>query len=68
MSADYVCVDCDYEFSLEGSGDDPRCPKCGRTEAVEPADSSALQSDIWRQWLVVFAILFIAGLAYVFYR
>ena len=59
---------CDYEFSLVGSDHDPRCPKCGRTEAVEPADSSALQSDIWRQWLVVFAILFIAGLAYVFSR
>lgn len=64
----YVCADCDYEFSLDSSEDDPRCPKCGRTEAVEPADASALQSDIWRQWLVVFAILFIAGLAYVFYR
>jgi rubredoxin len=68
MSTRYVCADCDLEFSLEGANGDPRCPKCGRTEAVEPADTSALQSDIWRQWLVVFALLFIAGLAYVFLR
>ena len=34
-------------------------------EAVEPADVSALQSDIWRQWLVVFVLLFLAGIAYV---
>jgi cbb3-type cytochrome oxidase subunit 3 len=35
---------------------------------VEPADDSALQSDIWRQWLVVFALLFIAGIAYVVFE
>jgi hypothetical protein len=52
----------------EEEGHDPRCPKCGRTEAVEPADDSALQSDIWRQWLVVFALLFIAGIAYVLFE
>ena len=39
-----------------------------RTEAVQPADTSALQSDIWRQWLVVFAVLFIAGIAYMVYE
>jgi transposase-like protein len=64
----YVCADCEHEFSLEASDQDPRCPKCGRTEAVQPADSSALQSDIWRQWLVVFAVLLLAGLAYLFSR
>jgi transposase-like protein len=68
MSTRYLCADCNHEFSLEGSDRDPRCPQCGRTEAVQPADGSALQSDIWRQWLVVFAVLFIAGLAYLFYR
>jgi hypothetical protein len=65
MSASYVCADCDHQFVVSEPGNDPRCPKCARTEAVEPADDSALQSDIWRQWLFVFAILFIAGIAYV---
>jgi hypothetical protein len=36
--------------------------------AVEPADAPALQSDIWRQWLVVFALLLIAGIFYVVYE
>ena len=52
----------------EEAGDDPRCPKCSRTEAVEPADDSALKADSWRQWLVVFALLFIAGIAYVVFE
>jgi hypothetical protein len=64
----YVCADCDLEFTPEAAGDDPRCPECQRTEAVEPADTSALQSDIWRQWLVVFALLFIAGVFYMVYE
>jgi hypothetical protein len=64
----YVCADCDHEFTPEDEGDDPRCPECKRTEAVEPADASALQSDIWRQWLVVFALLFIAGIFYLVYE
>jgi hypothetical protein len=64
----YVCADCDHEFTLEDGESDPRCPMCSRTEAVEPADTSALQSDIWRQWLVVFALLFIAGIAYMVYE
>ena len=68
VSTRYVCADCDQEFTLEDPGDDPRCPRCTRTEAVEPADTSALQSDIWRQWLVVFALLFIAGIAYLLYE
>ncbi|MGB5681441.1 MAG: hypothetical protein WBM47_06290 [Polyangiales bacterium] len=68
MSASYICADCDYEFTPEDAGDDPRCPKCTRTEAVEPADASALQSDIWRQWLFVFALLFIAGILYMVYE
>ena len=68
MSANYICADCDHEFVPEEAGDDPRCPKCSRTEAVEPADDSALQSDIWRQWLVVFALLFIAGIAYMVFE
>lgn len=68
VQSKYRCADCDYELSVDPSEGDPRCPKCGRTEAVEPADDSALQSDIWRQWLVVFALLFIAGLVYLFYR
>jgi tRNA(Ile2) C34 agmatinyltransferase TiaS len=68
MSASYVCADCDQEFVPKAGGDDLRCPKCGRTEAVEPADDSALQSDIWRQWLVVFALLFIAGIAYLVFE
>jgi len=29
---------------------------------------SALQSDIWRQWLFVFALLFVAGIAYVVFE
>lgn len=49
MADSYRCADCDLEFVPEEAGDDPRCPKCTRTEAVEPADESALQSDIWRQ-------------------
>jgi predicted RNA-binding Zn-ribbon protein involved in translation (DUF1610 family) len=68
MGASYICADCDLEFVAEEEGDDPRCPKCGRTEAVEPSDTSTLQSDIWRQWLVVFALLFIAGIAYVLFE
>ncbi|MGB5219841.1 MAG: hypothetical protein WBN60_02345 [Polyangiales bacterium] len=68
VSASYICADCDYEFTPEDAGDDPRCPKCTRTEAVEPADASALQSDIWRQWLFVFALLFIAGILYMAYE
>ena len=68
VSTRYVCADCNQEFTLETPEDDPRCPKCTRTEAVEPADTSALQSDIWRQWLVVFALLFIAGIAYLLYE
>ena len=68
MTERYICADCDYEFVPESQGDDPRCPSCSRTEAVEPADTSALQSDIWRQWLVVFALLFIAGILYVVYE
>jgi len=68
VSASYICSDCDHEFVTHDSADDPRCPTCSRTEAVEPADDSALQSDIWRQWLVVFALLFIAGIAYVFFE
>lgn len=67
MPTRYICADCDHEFVLADTGDDPRCPKCSRTEAVEPADTSALQSDIWRQWLVVFALLFIAGMVYLVY-
>ncbi|MBW2224986.1 MAG: hypothetical protein JRF54_12370 [Deltaproteobacteria bacterium] len=63
MSANYVCADCDYQFALSEAGDDPRCPKC-----MEPADDSALQSDIWRQWLFVFALLFVAGIAYVVFE
>ena len=68
MGATYVCADCDHEFTPAKEGDDPRCPKCSRTEAVEPSDTSALQSDIWRQWLVVFALLFLAGVAYLVYE
>jgi hypothetical protein len=68
MSVSYFCADCDDEFVPEEAGDDPRCPTCSRTEAVEPADDSALQSDIWRQWLFVFALLFIAGIAYVVFE
>jgi cbb3-type cytochrome oxidase subunit 3 len=30
--------------------------------------SAMAASDIWRQWLVVFALLFIAGIAYVFFE
>jgi hypothetical protein len=60
----YFCADCEHEFVPAEGGDDPRCPRCTRTEAVEPTSGSALQSDIWRQWLVVFALLFIAGVAY----
>ena len=66
-AASYRCADCDEGFTPEAAGDDPRCPRCGRTEAVEPADTSALQSDIWRQWLVVFALLFVAGILYLVY-
>jgi hypothetical protein len=68
MSESYICADCDFEFVPEQLGDDPRCPKCSRTEAVEPSDASALQSDIWRQWLVVFALLTIAGILYMVYE
>ena len=68
VSTRYFCADCDHEFVPEEAGDDARCPKCSRTEAVEPADHSALQSDIWRQWLVVFALLFIAGIAYMVFE
>jgi hypothetical protein len=64
MSDRYRCADCDLEFVPKYSGNDPRCPNCTRTEAMEPAEGSALQNDIWRQWLVVFALLFIAGIAY----
>ena len=68
VSASYACSDCDQEFVTRTEADDPRCPKCSRTEAVEPADDSALQSDIWRQWLVVFTLLFVAGIAYAFFE
>jgi ribosomal protein S27E len=68
MPASYICADCDHEFVPEEAGSDPRCPKCMRTEAVEPAGGSTLQSDIWRQWLFVFALLFIAGIAYVIFE
>lgn len=68
MSDSYRCADCDLEFVPEDAGDDPRCPNCTRTEAVEPADESALQSAIWHQWLVVFALLLIAGIAYVIFE
>jgi hypothetical protein len=68
MSTKYVCADCDLEFAPAEEGDDPRCPKCTRTEAVEPADAPPLQSDIWRQWLVVFALLLIAGIFYLVYE
>jgi hypothetical protein len=68
MPDSYVCADCDLEFTPHANDDDPRCPSCTRTEAVEPADTSALQSDIWRQWLIVFALLFIAGIAYMVYE
>jgi predicted RNA-binding Zn-ribbon protein involved in translation (DUF1610 family) len=64
MSDRYKCADCGLEFVPDYAGSDPRCPNCTRTEAIEPADASALQNDIWRQWLVVFAILFIAGIIY----
>lgn len=63
----YICADCDHAFTTEQAGD-PRCPKCSRTEAVEPADTASLQSDIWRQWLVVFALLLVAGIAYLVYE
>lgn len=68
MSVPYLCADCDREFVPEDVGNDPRCPICHRTEAVEPAEGSALQSDIWRQWLVVFALLSIAGIAYLWFE
>lgn len=68
MSESYICADCDKRFTLHDPMDDPRCPSCGRTEAVQPAEGSALQSDIWRQWLVVFVLLFLAGIAYVIWR
>ncbi len=67
-SDSYVCADCNLEVTPDANDDDPRCPRCTRTEAVEPADTSALQSDIWRQWLIVFALLFIAGIAYMVYE
>jgi hypothetical protein len=68
MTTRYVCADCEREFTTEDTGDDPRCPECSRTEAVEPADTASLQSDIWRQWLVVFALLLAAGIAYLVYE
>ena len=68
VSASYICTDCDHEFVPAGAGHDTRCPKCSRTEAVEPAEGSSLQSDIWRQWLVVFAFFLIAGIAYMVSR
>ena len=52
MSTKYVCADCDLEFAPAEEGDDP----------------PALQSDIWRQWLVVFALLLIAGIFYLVYE
>jgi|GEM_PF-4168853 len=67
MSGSYICADCDHEFTPTDAAGDPRCPKCGRTEAVEPANDSPLQSDIWRQWIAVIAILVIAGVAYVLF-
>ena len=68
MSDRYRCADCDLEFVPKYEGNDPRCPSCTRTEAMAPADGSALQSDIWRQWLLVFALLFIAGIAYLVFE
>jgi len=68
MGERYFCADCEHDFIPTEGGDDPRCPKCARTEAVEPADVSPLQSDIWRQWLFVFALLFVAGIAYVLFE
>jgi len=68
VTASYRCADCDHEFVPAKEGADPRCPKCSRTEALEPADDSTLQSDIWRQWLVLFGLLFIAGIAYIWFE
>ncbi|MDH3201457.1 MAG: hypothetical protein OEM15_11250 [Myxococcales bacterium] len=68
MSGDYYCAHCEYEFVVEDGGDQPMCPKCGQTESVRSVDTFGLVRDIWRQWLVVLAILLLAGVGFVLYQ
>ena len=71
MSGNNYCVYCEREFVVdegEDGGDRPPCPKCSQTESVQSVDTFGLVRDIRRQWIVVFAILFLAGAGYVLYQ
>ncbi len=66
MAATHLCTRCHHEFF--SAAPHPRCPSCGRTDTVEPQETSELMRDIWRQWLLVVAFLVIVGLVYLFFE
>ena len=63
MTGDYYCAYCEARVAPTGEDSELRCPACGQKESVKPLDDFALVSDIRRQWYVVFALLFAAGIA-----
>ena len=71
MSGDYYCAHCEHEFVVDegkDEGDRPPCPTCGQTESVHSVDTFSLVRDIRRQWIVVFVILFLAGVGIALYQ
>ena len=71
MPGDYYCAHCEREFVVdegEDGGDRPPCPTCAQTESVYSVDTFSLVRDIRRQWIVVFAILFLAGAGFALYQ
>lgn len=70
MPGEYYCAHCEHEFVVEEREDGvdrPPCPRCSQTESVRLVDTG-LVMDIRRQWIVVFAVLFIATAGFALYQ
>lgn len=64
MSETLICSRCQHGFIVKDGAGKTSCPKCGRSDAVEETEATELMNEIGRQWLGVFALLFVVGLLY----
>ncbi|MGB8222906.1 MAG: hypothetical protein WCF10_09965 [Polyangiales bacterium] len=69
MSTKYFCAHCDKEFVPEEAGDKPRCPQCMRRGGVAPVQELAPARRTKRPWLLIAAMIIVAGgIGYGVYR
>jgi Tfp pilus assembly protein PilF/DNA-directed RNA polymerase subunit RPC12/RpoP len=68
MAKQYFCAHCDAAFTPEQPSSNPRCPKCMRRGAVQPAQEAA-DAEPMRRWMIIPAILVaVVGIGYAVYR